>query len=203
MLFWDTISDAHSRGRLVEEVRWPNTNGKLLSQEEWVDKVMSSKNYRLCKKTFAKSIGIDSTSFSRYTRNDRRKRTSLGTRLGRPPKSKATLEMAAALQSFNIMSSLYDIRQGGTTALQIAGEERRQRKIGWYGFKDTSCNIVLPTLSTEQQTKELYQMKVISEKDPESFACIAPDLMGRGDGELTTEECMSQQNEEKIKRLPC
>lgn len=131
VLLWDTISDAHSRGRLVEEVRWPNTNGKLLSREEWVGKVMSSKNYRLCKSTFAKSIGIDCTSFSRYTRNNRRKRTSLGTRLGRPRISKAALEMAAALQSFDIMSSFYDsIRQGGTTALQIVGEERRQHKIG-------------------------------------------------------------------------
>ena len=129
VLLWDTISDAHSRGRLVEEVRW--TNGKLLSQKEWVSKVMSRKKYRLCKRIFAKSIGIDYTSFSRYTRDNRRKRTSLGTRLGRPRESNATLEMAATLQSLDIMSSFYDsIRQGGTTALQIVGEERRQHKIG-------------------------------------------------------------------------
>ena len=135
---WDTICRAHERERLAATVRWPDPKGKLLTEKEWVSKVMSKKNYGLCKKTFAKSIAsaksikVDYRSLCRYTRDDRSKRTSVGTRLGRRPrKSKATLEQEAALQNHDIMRSFYDsIRQGGTTALQIVGEERRQHEKG-------------------------------------------------------------------------
>ena len=156
---WDTICRAHERKRLAATVRWPDPEGKLLSEKEWVSKVMSSKNYGLCKKTFAKSIAsaksikVGYRSLCRYTTDDRRERTSVGTRLGRPPrKSKATLEQEAELQNHDIMRSFYDsIRQGGTTALQIAGEERRRHKKGLEQLRHARKMI---TYSQTHRTKE-------------------------------------------------
>ena len=48
---WDKIIVAHKRGKLTK-VRWPDCDGVLLSEEEWIDKVMSKKTYSLCKLTF-------------------------------------------------------------------------------------------------------------------------------------------------------
>lgn len=48
---WDRITVAHKRRKLTM-VRWPDYDGVLLSEEEWIDKVMSEKTHHLCKSTY-------------------------------------------------------------------------------------------------------------------------------------------------------
>ena len=132
---WDRIAVAHKRRKLTM-VRWPDYDGVLLSEEEWIDKVMSKKNYRLCKLTFVKSIGniydIEYVSFCRYATDNKRERTRHGTKLGRPPKSKATLELEADVLNTDAVSEFYEYigRRGNMPApLQIIEDERMQHNI--------------------------------------------------------------------------
>ena len=132
---WDKIIVAHKRGKLTK-VRWPDCDGVLLSEEEWIDKVMSKKTYSLCKLTFVESIGnvykIEYTSFCRYATDNKRERTRQDTKLGRPPKSRATLELEADVLNTDAVSDFYEYigRRGNIpVALQIIEDERMQQNI--------------------------------------------------------------------------
>ena len=136
---WDRITVAHKRRKLTM-VRWPDYDGVLLSEEEWIDKVMSEKTHRLCKSTFVASFGevydIDCKSFyksfCRYATDNKRKRTRVGTKLGRPPKSRATLELEADMMNTDAVSEFYEYigRRGNMPApLQIIEDERMQHNI--------------------------------------------------------------------------
>jgi len=49
-------------------------------------------------------------------------------------------------------------------------------------------DIVLPSLSPLEQMEELYKLKIIKKYNSESFAVISDDLIGKGDGTLTTDK---------------